>query len=111
LIVIKDRTKEIGIRKAMGATPTSIVGMVMQEAVFLTSLAGYIGLISGFTLVYGMNYLMVENDLESEFFRNPEVDFVTVLTALIFLICCGAISGLIPAVQAVRINPVTAMKS
>ena len=111
LIVIKDRTKEIGIRKAMGATPISIISMVMQEAVFLTSLAGYIGLISGFGLVYGMNYLMVENNIEVEFFRNPEVDFLTVLTALLFLICCGALSGLIPAVQAVRINPVTAMKS
>ena len=111
LIVVKDRTKEIGIRKAMGATPFSIIGMVMQEAVFLTSLAGYIGLITGFGLIYGMNYLMVENNLELEFFRNPEVDFLTVLTALIFLICCGALSGLIPAMQAVRINPVTAMKS
>jgi putative ABC transport system permease protein len=111
LIVIKDRTKEIGISKAMGATPFSIIGMVMQEAVFLTSLAGYLGLITGFGLIYGMNYLMIENKIELEFFRNPEVDFLTVLTALIFLICCGAISGLIPAVQAVRINPVTAMKS
>ncbi len=111
LIVIKDRTKEIGIRKAMGATPLSIIGMVMQEAVFLTSLAGYIGLITGFGLIYGMNYLMVENEMELEFFRNPEVDFMTVLTALIFLICCGALSGLIPAIQAVRINPVAAMKS
>ena len=83
----------------------------MQEAVFLTSLAGYIGLISGFGLVYGMNYLMVENNIELEFFRNPEVDFLTVLMALLFLICCGALSGLIPAIQAVRINPVTAMKS
>jgi len=111
LIVIKDRTKEIGIRKALGATPLSIISMVMQEAVFLTSLAGYIGLITGFALVYGMNYLMIENNIELEFFRNPEVDFMTVLTALIFLICCGAFSGLIPAIQAVRINPVTAMKS
>ena len=111
LIVIKDRTKEIGIRKALGATPLSIISMVMQEAVFLTSLAGYIGLITGFALVYGMNYLMIENNIELEFFRNPEVDFMTVLTALIFLIFCGAFSGLIPAIQAVRINPVTAMKS
>ena len=111
LIVVKDRTKEIGIRKAMGATPFSIISMVMQEAVFLTSLAGYIGLLSGFGLIYGMNYIMIENQIEIEFFRNPEVDFVTVLTALIFLIACGALSGLIPALQAVRINPVTAMKT
>ncbi len=111
LIVVKDRTKEIGIRKAMGATPFSIISMVMQEAVFLTSLAGYVGLISGFGLIYTMNYLMVENNLELEFFRNPEVDFFTVFAALLFLIACGALSGLIPAIQAVRINPVTAMRS
>ena len=111
LIVVKDRTKEIGIRKPWVLHRLSIISMVMQEAVFLTSLAGYIGLISGFGLVYGMNYLMVENNIEVEFFRNPEVDFLTVLTALLFLICCGAFSGLIPAIQAVRINPVTAMKS
>lgn len=111
LIVVKDRTREIGIRKAMGATPFSIISMVMQEAVFLTSLAGYIGLISGIGLIYTLNYMIVENNLEVEFFRNPEVDFLTVLMALLFLIFCGALSGLIPAIQAVRINPVIAMKS
>ena len=111
LIVVKDRTREIGIRKAMGATPFSIISMIMQEAVFLTSMAGYFGLLSGFGLIYALNYLIVENNVELEFFRNPEVDFVTVLTALVFLVICGAISGLIPAIQAVRINPVTAMKN
>ncbi len=111
LIVVKDRTREIGIRKAMGATPFSIITMIMQEAVFLTSMAGYFGLLSGFGLIYALNYLIIENNIELEFFRNPEVDFVTVLTALVFLVICGAISGLIPAIQAVRINPVTAMKN
>lgn len=111
LIIVKDRTKEIGIRKALGATPRSIVSMIVQEAILITSVAGYIGLLSGFGLVYGIDALMVQNDIEVEFFRNPEIDFHVILIALIFLVISGALSGLIPAIQAVRINPVIAMKS
>lgn len=111
LIVVKDRTKEIGIRKAMGATPNSILGMIMQESVFLTAIAGYIGMISGFVLIYGLNYLLVANEVELEYFRNPEVDFKTILYALILLVVSGGLAGLIPALQAVRINPIIAMKS
>ncbi len=111
LIVVKDRTKEIGIRKALGATPNSILTMIMQESVFLTAIAGYIGMITGFLLIYGINYLLVSNDVELEYFRNPEVDFMTILYALILLVVSGGLAGLIPAMQAVRINPVIAMKS
>lgn len=111
LIVVKDRTREIGVRKAMGATPNSILSMIMQESVFLTAIAGYIGMISGFAIIYGLNYLLVANDLEGEYFRNPEVDFMTILYALILLVVSGGLAGLIPALQAVRINPVVAMKS
>ena len=85
--------------------------MLKPTAVVLTLLSVGRIFYGDFGMVYGMNYLMVENNMELEFFRNPEVDFMTVLTALLFLIACGALSGLIPAVQAVRINPVTAMKS
>lgn len=111
LIIVKDRTKEIGIRKALGATPRSIVSMIVQEAILITSVAGYVGLLSGFSLIYGIDALMVQNEIEVEFFRNPEIDFHVVLIALFFLVVSGALSGLIPAIQAVRINPVIAMKS
>ncbi len=111
LIVVKDRTREIGVRKAMGATPNSILTMIMQESVFLTAIAGYIGMISGFAIIYGINYLLVSNDVELEYFRNPEVDFMTIFYALILLVISGGLAGLIPAMQAVKINPVTAMKS
>ncbi len=110
LIVVKDRTKEIGIRKAIGATPGSIISMILQESIFLTSVAGYIGVISGFSLIYLLNYILVEVEFDFEYFRDPEVDFMTILYALIFLVICGALAGLIPALQAVRINAVTAMK-
>lgn len=110
LIVVKDRTKEIGIRKAMGATPRSILSMILSEAVVLTSVAGYMGLLTGFALVYGLRNLMEANNVEVEFFYNPEVRFGTVLLALCILVLSGTLAGLIPALQAVRVNPVVAMR-
>ncbi|MDH3650706.1 MAG: ABC transporter permease [Saprospiraceae bacterium] len=110
LIIVKDRTKEIGIRKAMGATPRSIVSMILQESIFLTAVAGYLGLLVGFTVVYGIRYLMEANELEARYFRNPEVSFTLVLTALIILVISGALAGLFPALRAARIHPVEAMK-
>ena len=110
LIVVKDRTKEIGIRKAMGATPRSILSMILSEAVVLTSVAGYTGLLTGFALVYGLRNLMEANNVEVEFFYNPEVRFGTVLLALFILVLSGTLAGLIPALQAVRVNPVVAMR-
>lgn len=112
LITVKDRTKEIGIRKALGATPWSIVSMIMQESIFLTAISGYLGLIMGFSIIYGIDYAMKTYEIDDlEFFYNPEVDFMSVLLALIFLIVCGTLAGLVPALQAARVNPVVAMKS
>jgi len=105
LIIVKDRTKEIGIRKAIGATPGSIVNMIMQESIFITSVAGYIGLLLGVGLIYGVS------GVESEYFRNPQVNLAMVVTALVVLIITGTLAGLIPAIQAARINPVEAIKS
>ncbi|MBR9921408.1 MAG: ABC transporter permease [Bacteroidetes bacterium] len=110
LIIVKERTKEIGVRKAIGATPRSIIGMILLESVFLTGLAGYVGLLSGFGLVYGINSFMVANNIEVEFFYNPEVSFGAVLIALFILVLSGALAGLIPALQAARIQPIEAMK-
>ncbi len=110
LIIVKERTKEIGVRKALGATPNSIVSMIVQESVFLTGLAGYVGLASGLGVIYAINQFMVSNDIEAEFFYNPSVNLGTVLIALLILVLSGVVAGLIPALQAVKINPVTAMK-
>ena len=110
LIIVKDRTKEIGVRKALGATPKSIITMIVHEAIFLTSLAGYFGLMSGVAVIYGIQQIMEQNEIEAEFFKDPEIDLVTILIALGILIVSGAIAGLIPALQAVKINQVVAMK-
>lgn len=105
LIIVKDRTKEIGIRKAMGATPYSIVSMILQEAIFITAIAGYLGMLSGIGLISLMSSMQVE------YFRNPQVNFGVAVSATIVLVIAGALAGLMPAIQAARINPVVAMKS
>lgn len=105
LIVVKDRTKEIGIRKALGATPYSIVSMILQEAIFITAVAGYLGLLAGTGVIALMS------SLEVDYFRNPQVNFGVALTATVVLVIAGALAGLMPARQAARINPVVAMKS
>ena len=110
LIVVKDRTREIGIRKALGATPRSIVSMVVQESIFITAIAGYLGLLMGFGIVFGVNAMMVSNEVEVEYFRNPEVNFPVVAIALVILVISGALAGLLPALKAVRVKPVEAMK-
>ncbi|MEO1517050.1 MAG: ABC transporter permease [Bacteroidota bacterium] len=110
LILVKERTREIGVRKALGATPRSIISMILTEALVLTGLAGYLGLACGLIIIYGIQSVMEANDVELEFFYNPEVNVYTVFAALIILVLSGLLAGLIPALQAVRINPVQAMK-
>jgi len=107
LIVVKERTKEIGIRKAMGATPRSIINMILLESVFITSLAGYLGLLASTSIIVLMNLGIGEG---SKFFANPEVDINVGIVAVIVLIFAGAFAGLIPAMHAANINPVVALK-
>jgi putative ABC transport system permease protein len=106
MISVKERTKEIGVRKALGATPASIVGIIMQESVFITSFAGYIGLLLGIGLIEGVRSIGVD----SEFFKDPEVNFGIAVFAVGVLIVSGAIAGMIPAIKAARVEPVVALK-
>lgn len=106
LISVKERTVEIGVRKALGATPASVVWMVLQEALFITSLAGYAGLVAGTLVVEAVKKHLPPND----YLRSPEVDFDTALIATGLLIVSGALSGLVPALNAARVKPVVAMR-
>lgn len=110
LVIVKERTKEIGIQRAIGATPGKIMTQIVTEAIFLTSLAGYFGLVFGVAVVEGINYLMVSSGAENEMFQRPEVDFNIAITALIVLIVSGAFAGLIPAQRAIRIRPIDALR-
>ena len=106
MIVVKERTKEVGIRKALGATPQSIVGLILLESVVITSLAGYIGLMAGVGLLELVNKYMPPSD----FFRNPEANISIALTAMALLIIAGAIAGFIPAKKAASIKPIEALR-
>jgi len=105
MIVVKERTKEIGIRKAIGATPWSIISLVLQEAVLITSFAGYLGLVLGVVVLE-----TVGSKIESSFFSHPEVDLKIAIYALILLVGSGAIAGFIPARKAAAIKPIEALR-
>lgn len=110
LITVKERTKEIGIRKALGANPNSIIGMIITESIFITALAGYVGMLIGTILIAVINFLMKTFNIENQNFYDPKVDLSIAISALVILILAGAVAGLIPALIAAKVNPVTALK-
>ena len=110
LIIVKERTKEIGIRKALGATPGSIINMILTESVFITAMSGYLGLVFGTLIIGGIDKIMEVNDLSPENFYNPEVNLAVGIGAILTLIIAGVFAGLIPALQAARVDPVIALK-
>jgi len=111
LIIVKERTKEIGIRKALGATPLSLISLILQESIFLTSISGYIGLITSVGLLEGASVLMEKFGVQNEFFSHPEIDLQLALAALCILVVAGAAAGCIPARTAANINPIEALRS
>jgi putative ABC transport system permease protein len=110
LVVVKERTAEIGIQRALGASPMYVMTQIVLESVILTTIAGYVGLVAGVGLLEAINYAMVEFGAENEMFRRPEVDFYVAIWSLLILIISGAIAGLIPARRAVRIKPIDALR-
>ena len=110
LVIVKERTKEIGIQRAIGATPMNVMSQIVIESVFLTSVAGYFGLAVGVALVEGINFALIKFNVDNEMFQNPEVDFNIAITALLILIVSGALAGIIPARRAVRIKPIDALR-
>lgn len=110
LVIVKERTKEIGIQRALGATPANIIRQIVVEAIFLTSISGYVGLVFGVGLVELINYLLISSGTDNEMFKSPEVDFAIAIRALIILIISGAFAGMIPAYRAVRFKPIDALR-
>jgi len=104
IIIVKERTREIGIRKALGATPLSVVSLVLFESVIITTFAGYIG------LVLGVGLLEVMSGISTDFFTNPEADFGLAVSATLLLIIAGALAGFVPAQRAARIKPIEALR-
>ena len=102
--IVKERTKELGIRKALGATPGSIICMIMLESIFVTAIAGYVGLMAGVLVLKGIG-----EGLEKYFIVDPSVETYVVVGATIVLVIAGTIAGYIPAKRAARIKPIVAL--
>jgi len=106
LIVVKERTREIGVRKALGATPGSIIDLVLTESILITLFSGYWGLVGGVVVLE----LMAKFIQGQEYFSNPEVDLSVAFGALLLLIIAGALAGYFPAKRAANIKPVEALQ-
>ncbi len=106
LITVKERTREIGIRKALGATPGSIIDMILTEAILTTLIFGYIGLVAGIFLLEVASRMLVNVD----YFHNPEVNLWVAFGAMGLLVFCGALAGLFPARKASMIRPIEALR-
>ena len=105
VFVVKERTKELGIRKALGATPKSVIRMILQESIFITTISGYIGLFIGIFVLQNIGV-----SLEEYFIKNPYIDTSTALFSTLILILFGGIAGYIPAKRAARIKPIIALR-
>lgn len=114
LILVKERTREIGIRKALGATPSSVVGLILLESVLITTVAGYAGLVVGVSIMEGINFgleqMVASGGGEGIFFRNPTVDFTTAVVSTLILIISGALAGYLPARRAANVKPIEALR-
>ncbi len=107
IFVIKERTKELGIRKALGAKPSAIIGMVVQESVLITAIAGYAGLSLGTYILS-----LIGNSLEEQYFiKDPSVSPGIVIGATIILVFSGLIAGYVPAKRAAKIKPIEALRA
>ena len=106
MIVVKERTKEIGIRKAIGATPKSIIAMILHESIFITTISGYTGLI--FAMI---TLKLIGNSLEEKYFiSNPYIETGDAIWATVILIFFGALAGYLPARKAAKIKPIIALR-
>ena len=106
MIVVKERTKEIGIRKALGATPWTIISLILQESVVITAFAGYIGLVAGVGLLEVVSKTLPAHD----YFANPEINLNIAIAATVLLVIAGAIAGYVPARKAATVKPVVALR-
>lgn len=111
LIVVKERTKEIGIRRALGATPAAIRGQILTEAIFLTIIAGMLGIAVATGLLAVLNIVLDSMPSEGMMFANPSVDLGVVFIALLILVCSGLLAGFIPAQTAINVKPVDALRT
>lgn len=106
LVIIKERTREIGIRRALGASPLNIISQIILESLALTVFAGYMGMMAGIWLIEGLQKMNMNNEM----FKDPEIKISIAVTALAILVISGCLAGILPANRALRIKPVEALR-
>jgi putative ABC transport system permease protein len=111
LVIVRERTHEIGVRRAIGATPASVMGQIILEAILLTSVAGYLGLIAGMGAMDLTASMLSADGGQMQMFMNPGVDLNSAMQALVILIVAGTLAGTIPARRAVSVSPVDALRT
>ena len=105
VFVVKERTKELGIRKALGATPKSVIGTILLESIFITTISGFIGMMLGIAILSSLG-----EKLKDFFITNPNINLGTAIFATVILIIFGGLAGYIPARRAARIKPIVALR-
>ena len=118
LITVRERTREFGIRKAIGATPFSILKLIIVESILITAVFGYIGMITGVGLTEAINAVMESNSMgqassndDMSIFLNPTVSLSVALSATLLIIAAGVLAGYFPARKAVKITAIEAMRN
>ena len=111
LVTVKERTQEIGIKRALGAKPFKIISHIMYESLLLTAIAGMTGIIAGVGLLGILNYGIESSNNEDVFFQNAQISFTVAVAALIILIVCGLFAGMLPSYRALKIKPIDALRS
>ena len=110
LFIVKKRTKEIGIQRALGASPSIIISSILTESVVLTAIAGWFGLVFGVVILELINKAIENGGGDNSMFTNPEVDFSIAMIALTILIFAGLFAGVIPAKRAMEVRPIEAIR-
>jgi putative ABC transport system permease protein len=107
LVTVRERTKEIGIRRALGATPRNIITQILTESIVLTIIAGISGLMLGVGLLQLVGYALSQGD---QFFKDPQISFTVGVAAFFILLVIGTLAGFIPANRAMSIKPIEAIR-
>ena len=116
LITVRERTHEFGIRKALGAKPSSILWLIISESITITTFFGYIGMVTGIGVTEYINQLMGKQTVDigitsMTVFENPTVDISIAIQATLTLIIAGTLAGLFPALKAIKIKPIEALRA
>ena len=111
LVIIKERTKEIGIQRAIGAAPIKIIVQIIMESIFLTFVAGLIGMVFGIAIIEILDFVFKQMPPESRFILNPVINFNVAIGSLTLLVVSGTLAGMIPARRAIKIKPIDALRA